>query len=158
MFIQEHKLIKSSESRLRVWSPRTQSREAAHKSHKEKLMWPYTSKFNRRAKNHSGRAADTRRHLEVQTFTPVPHQSHRGVFNFHTAPRRPPPHTLWHRLFSHVSMTLSKAAAARSATLWSGPVRELGVLRVKGQRLERLPSEAFGQREVTSFGSVLVHL
>lgn len=58
MFIQDLKLIKSSESRPRVWSPQTQSREPGHKSVKEKLMWPYTSKFNPHAKNHSLRADD----------------------------------------------------------------------------------------------------
>lgn len=128
MFIQDLKLIKSSESRPRVWSPQTQSREPAHKSEKEKLMWPYTSKFNPHAKNHSHRAADTRRYLEVQTFTPVPYQSHLGVFNFHTARHSPPPPTLWVKLFFDISIMLSKAAVPRSAVLWISPVQEFCVL------------------------------
>lgn len=53
MFIQELKLIRSNKSRTRVWSPWTQSRELGDKSPEEKLMWPYTSKFNRHSKNHS---------------------------------------------------------------------------------------------------------
>lgn len=73
-------------------------------------MWPYTSKFNPHAKNHSHRAADTRRYLEVQTFTPVPYQSHLGVFNFHTACHSPLVPTLWVKLFFDISTTLSKAA------------------------------------------------
>lgn len=136
MFIQDLKLIKSSESRPRVCSPRTQSREPAHKSEKEKLMWPYTSKFNPHAKNHSHRAADTRRYLEVQTFTPVPYQSHLGVFNFHTARHSPPPPTLWVKLFFDISIMLSKAAVPRSAVLWSSPVREFCVL-PPGSRVSR---------------------
>lgn len=121
MFIQDLKLIKSSESRPRVSSPQTQSREPDHKSEKEKLMWPYTSKFNPHAKNHSHRAADTRRYLEVQTFTPVPYQSHLGVFNFHTARHSPLPLTLWVKLFFDISITLSKAAVPCSAVLWNSP-------------------------------------
>lgn len=119
MFIQDLKLIKSSESHPRVWSPQTQSREPDHKSGEEKLMWPYTSEFNPQAKNHSRRTADTRWYLEVQTFTPVPYQSHLGVFNFHTACHSPLPPPLWVKLFFDISITLSKAAVPRSVVLWS---------------------------------------
>lgn len=88
MFVQELKWIRSSKSRPRVCGLRTQSRELGDKSQREekKIMWPYTAKFNRHAK---GSLSPRRRHAqrcsEVRTFTPVPHQSRRGVFNFPTA-------------------------------------------------------------------------
>lgn len=58
MFIQELKLIRCTKSRPSVWIPWTQSRELGDKSPEEKLTWPYTSKFNRHAKNHSLLADD----------------------------------------------------------------------------------------------------
>ena len=50
--------IGDTKSRPRVWAPRTQSREPGDKSPGEKVMWPYTSEFNRHAKNHSLLAGD----------------------------------------------------------------------------------------------------
>lgn len=53
MFIQELKGMESDESRPRVGSPETPSREPGRKSEEEKATQPYTSALNGQVKNHS---------------------------------------------------------------------------------------------------------
>lgn len=67
--------MKSRESRPHVGSNETPSREPGRKSLEEKATRPYTSSLIEES-------LSPRRSSQVQTFTPVPHPSHRGVFNF----------------------------------------------------------------------------
>lgn len=69
--------------------PETPSREPGGKSEEEKAARPYSAAVN-------GDSLSPHRTSEVQTFTPVPHPSHRGVFNFLTADLPPhPPCSGW---------------------------------------------------------------
>lgn len=123
MFIQELKWIKSHESRLHVWSSQTQSREPGHKSLEEKVMWPYTSKFNPYAKNHSLHADDRVKDTLRSRPSLLSHINHAGAFLIFILLISLLLRILRGNLFFDISLTLTKAAVSFATLLcWRNKV------------------------------------